>query len=189
MVHHKRFKGKDMPIPLQYELTRDIVRRFPGRIIIDASGPGGKNAKAFLRDLHPIPFDAGSIGSDLTKKSEGLASLKTALDGGSSEEFRRISIVKEDGTVVDYNKHWGLIRTPDINELFAEMVNYQLEDKKIVTDQVMSVMMAVDWLMMRRPKNTHIRAVDMDLLTARVENQAYTPGYFPYTHKNRAVDI
>lgn len=190
LVYHKRFKGKDMPIPLQYELTRDILRRFPGQLIIDASGPGGKNAKAFLRDLHPIAFDAGTSGPGTTKKADGLASLKTALDGGDSEVLRRRMIVKQNGEIVDYNKHWGLLRTPDIPELFAEMVNYQLEDKKIVTDQVMSVMMAVDWLMMRRPKQTHVRAIDMDFLSATTgDNKNYVPGYFPYVHKNRAVDI
>ena len=189
LVFWKRFKGRDMPIPLQYELVRDVVHRFASRLIIDSSAAGGKNAKAFLRDLHPIPFEAGPTGGHSTKKAEGLGSMKVALDGGDSKELRRQAVVTEDGKTLDSNPTWGLVRVPNIPELFGEVVNYKLDDKKIITDQVMTMMMAIDWLMMRRPKQSRNRAVDLDMLEASIDSRPFVPGYFPYSHKNRAVEI
>ena len=188
VVHFERFKAKEVPVPVQYRLVKDIVDRFRGRLIIDSSGPGGKNAYAFLKELHPIAFEAGPTGPTSSKKQEGLASLKAALDGAGNQELARVLETLPDGTKRDKKKFWGSVRTPNIPELVSELSNYKLDDKRLRTDCVMALMMGVDWLMMRRPKQSRNKAVDIDFLGARIEDEPFKEGYFPYGRHRRAYD-
>lgn len=188
LVHYERFKAKDIPVPLQYERVKEVVMLFHSRLIIDSSGPGGKNAAAFLRGMHPILFEFGPTGPKSSKKAEGLTSLKSAMDGGESKFQRKIKVLP-DGTQVDEVVPWGLVRIPDVPEIVYELVNYKLDDKKIRTDIVMMIMMAVDWLMMRRPKQAKNRAVDIDMLGAMVSNQRWGAGIFPWQRNTRARDV
>ncbi len=168
LVHFKRFKGGEIPIPLQYKLVEDIYNSFKGdnpwhstsvKLIIDSSALGGKNALAFLKHLNPITFEFSA-----TLKSEMLATLKIVFDGGRSEQFRRKTKTLADGTVIDENPVWGLIRLPNIPELINELQNYKLDDKKIRTDSVMMLGMGIHYLEMRRPKQVRNTMVDFDLL-------------------------
>ena len=188
VVHFKRFKASEVPVPIQYDLVRETIRNFPGRLIIDSSGPGGKSAAAFLRDVHPINFEAGPTGPNSSKKEQGLTSLKTAMDGGDSVELRRKVLTMESGKVKDLNPRWGLVRIPNDAILISELSSYKLQDKKLRTDCVMAMMMAVDWLMMRRPKQVKNRAMELDLLTAGWGQ--YKPrNPSPYERRVKAVDI
>lgn len=189
LVYYRRFKAKEVPIPMQYDIVKEVSRAFPGRTIIDSSGPGGKSAAAFLREIQPIKFEAGPTGPKSSKKEEGLTSLKTAMDGGPSEELRRDVVVDANGKKRELNKRWGLIRIPNISEIISEIVSYKLDDKKIRTDSVMAMMMAVDWLMLRRPKNINNRAIDIDLLTAGWGYYGKREVESPYPRRNHAVDI
>ena len=167
VVYFNRFKGGDMPIPMQYMLVREVTMAFggKGRIIIDSSALGGKNAMAFLSDLNPISQEFG-LTSNSTHKANMLATLKIAFDGGQSE-FRRRKLDKNDeGDWVDLNPDWGLIKIPDNIILKNEFINYKLDDKRIRTDSVMTLAMIIYWIEMRRPKNTHKKAVDFDFLSA-----------------------
>lgn len=158
VVHFWRIKGGDMPIPLQYSQVEDILHRFPGKLIIDASALGGKNALAFLRHLNPIPVE---ISARL--KGEMLSTLKVAFDGGQSKHRRREVIYDSDGNKSDLNPDWGLIRFPNIPVLVNELQNYKLDDTKLRTDSVMALAQGVHWLEMRRPKLVRKGEVAFDL--------------------------
>ena len=160
LVHIWRIKGGDMPIPLQYAQVEDICKRFAGKLIIDSSALGGKNAMAFLSLLHPIPMEISA-----KTKAEMLANLKMVLDGGQSKKFRREIEYSLDGSKTDKNPVWGLLRIPDEPYLVNELQNYRLDDKKLRTDCVMALAQALYWIEMRRPKQVKNRAVPFDLLS------------------------
>lgn len=157
VVYHQRFKGKKVSIPMQYELVKDVCRRFNARLIIDSSALGGKNALAQLGSSNPISFNFTP-----KSKAEMLSSLKIAFQGGQSEKFRR-DLVEEGGIQKDMNQNWGLIRIPEIPELIRELQNYRLDDENIKNDQVMTLGMAIHWIELRRPKK-HRSVIDIDLL-------------------------
>lgn len=159
MAYFWRIQGKDMPIPMQYEKVREVVENFPGRLILDASSLGGKNAMAFLRGLNPIGIDINA-----RIKGEMLSTLKVALDGGQSEQFKRQTQELEDGTVIDKVQPWGLLRIIDHKDIVHELRNYKLDDKKIRNDIVMTLAQAVYYIEMRRPKLLKRQAVDFNLL-------------------------
>ena len=164
IVQFQRFKGGDISIPMQYQLAEEICMKFggKGRLIIDSTALGGKNAMAFLGHLHPISAEFGP-GHGSTKKASMLAALKIALDGGQSDARKR-KREKIDDKWVDTNENWGLIRFPAIQVMVNELQNYKLDDDKIRQDTVMALAMAIHWIEMRRPKKQRNKAVDWDYL-------------------------
>lgn len=163
VVNLTRFKGGDIPIPIQYQMVRDTVEKFGGRgrVIIDNTSLGGRNAMQFLADLIPISFET------LPKnKGEMLATFKITLDGGQSSERRRDRERNQHGDWKDKNNTWGLIKIPNIPVLISELINYKLVDKKLRTDCVMALGMAIHWIEMRRPKQIRKQALDFDLAAA-----------------------
>lgn len=165
IVQFKRFKGGDIPIPMQYGLVEEICVAFggKGKLIIDSSSLGGKNAMAFLRHLNPISAEFGPNKSS-TLKMDMLASLKIALDGGQSNTRKRERYKNEEGDWIDKVEDWGLLRSPDIPVLISELQNYKIDDTHIRQDTVMTLIMLIHWIEMRRPKNQTKRAVDWDML-------------------------
>lgn len=161
VVYFNRFKGGDISIPMQYQLVEDVCLRFggKGRLIVDSTSLGGKNAIAFLGHLNPIPAEFGNSGVT-TRKSEMLGTLKIAFDGGQTR--RRVREKNDIGDWVDKNPDWGLLRIPNIPILINELQNYKLDDNKIRNDSVMALAMAIHWIEMRRPKVIRRRAVDFD---------------------------
>jgi len=113
---------------------------------------------AFLKHLHPIPLQMSSA-----LKKEMLSTLKTALDGGQSEKFRRNKVIDDFGIVKDLNPKWGLVRIPDIQILEKELKDYKLDDKKLRTDCVMALAQGVFWVEMRRPRQEKNKMVPWDL--------------------------
>jgi hypothetical protein len=160
LVYHMRFKGKKVPIPMQYEMVKSVVRRFNAKLIIDSSALGGKNALSFLADCNPIPFNFTPMS-----KAEMLASLKIAFQGGQSLRFKR-DVSTLSGVSIDRNPNWGLVRFPDIPELTKELLNYKLEDSNIINDQVMTLGMAIHWIELRRPKRSR-SILEIDLLSPK----------------------
>ncbi|MCR4290495.1 MAG: hypothetical protein NUV86_09585 [Candidatus Scalindua sp.] len=162
LVSFKRFKGGDVPIPMQYRIVEEVVTAFPGKLIIDSSALGGKNALAFLGHLNPISQEYGPTKSS-TLKADMLATLKIALDGGQSlDRKREREIINGDWT--EKKEKWGLIRIPNIANLINELQNYKVEDTKLRTDSVMALAMAIFYIERRRPKVIRKRAVDLDFL-------------------------
>ena len=159
IVNFWRIKGGDMPIPIQYRQVEDICKRFPGRLIIDATALGGKNAMAFLQHLRPIPMEIS-----VRTKGEMLATLKMTFDGGNSGMMQR-KIDYTGGGKKDVNPLWGLLRFPDIPVLVHELQNYKLDDTKLRTDCVMAMAQGIWWIEMRKPRITHKGEVPFDLLT------------------------
>lgn len=160
VVYFNRFKGGDISIPMQYKMVEDVKTRFPGHLIIDTSALGGKNALAFLFHLNPISFDT------LPKtKTDMLGTMKIVFDGGQSEKFRRTRVLDENQNWVDQNPTWGLIKFPHIPALVSELQNYRLDDKKLRTDSVMTLGMALHWIELRRPRSMKRSVIDFDLLS------------------------
>jgi hypothetical protein len=159
VVHFWRIKGGDMPIPMQYLKVEEVCNNFSGRLIIDGSALGGKNAFAFLKHLNPI-----SLQIVPKVKADMLSTLKVAFDGGQSKLLRREKGIDVDGKTYDKNPAWGLIRYPNIPELMNELTNYKLDDKKVRNDCVMTLAQAIYWLELRRPKQKFTRMVALDFL-------------------------
>ena len=162
LVNFKRFKGGDVPIPMQYKLVGEVVGAFQSKLIIDASALGGKNALAFLGHLNPISQEYGPSGGS-TIKGDMLATMKIALDGGQSTTRKREREFLN-GEWTEKNPNWGLIRIPNIPTIINEMQNYKVDDKKLRTDSVMAMAMAIYYIERRRPRMTRRKAVDFDLL-------------------------
>ena len=165
VVRLERFKGGDVPIPMQYKLVEDIFLGFKNdalecRLVIDSSALGGMNAKAFLRHLNPITYSVNP-----TLKAEMLATLKISLDGGQSDKFKRNLEVQSDGTSVERTKPWGLIRIPNFPPLITELQNYKVNDAKIRTDCVMTLAQGIHYIEMKRPKKIKNKMVNFDVLT------------------------
>ena len=166
VVYFNRFKGGDIPIPMQYQLVEEVTMRFggKGKVIIDSSALGGKNAMAFLGHLNPISAEFGPTKSS-TLKAIMLATLKIAFDGGQSETRKRVREKLENGDWIDKTSEWGLIKIPNIQVLINELTNYRLDDIKLRTDSVMTLAMIIHWIEMRRPRMIRKQAVDFDFLS------------------------
>ena len=163
VVGFRRFKGGDVPIPMQYKIVEETVTAFGSKLIIDSSALGGKNALAFLGHLNPISQEYGPTKSS-TLKADMLATLKIALDGGQSlTRKREREIVNGDWT--EKTGEWGLIRIPNIATIINELQNYKVEDTKLRTDTVMALAMAIFYIERRRSKIVRKRAVDFDFLS------------------------
>lgn len=163
LVGFKRFKGGDVPIPMQYKLVEEIVNSFNSKLIIDSSALGGKNALAFLGHLNPISQEYGPTKSS-TLKADMLATLKIALDGGQSDTRKRErEIINGDWT--EKKADWGLIKIPNLPAIINELQNYKVEDGKLRTDTVFALAMAIFYIERRRPRNVRKRAVDFDFLS------------------------
>ena len=163
LVNFKRFKGGDVPIPMQYKLVEEVVTAFNSKLIIDSSALGGKNASAFLGHLNPISQEYGPTKSS-TLKADMLATLKIALDGGQSTTRKREREII-DGDWTDKTTSWGLLRIPNIPTIINELQNYKVEDTKLRTDTVMALAMGMYYIERRRPKTIRKRAVDLDFLS------------------------
>jgi len=160
VVHCRRVKGNEMPIPIQYKMVEDVYEKFPGKVVIDATALGGKNALAFLQSVHPI-------GIDITTKTKGelVSTLKLTLDGGQSKSRARKTTTDALGNVSDEVQDWGLIRIPDLPWLVSELQNYRLDDVKLRTDGVMALALGIYWIEMRRPKIKRSGEVPFDILS------------------------
>ena len=158
LVHFFRIKGRDMPIPMQYKEVGNICEKFKGRLVIDATALGGKNAMAFLKHLKPVPLQMSSA-----LKGEMLSTLKNAQEVFNLGYPIESEIIDDFGIVKDLNPKWGLVRIPDIQVLEKELKDYKLADKKLRTDCVMSLAQAIFWIEMRRPKQEKNKMVPWDL--------------------------
>jgi hypothetical protein len=149
---------------MQYELVKDVFKQFKNincqiKLIFDANALGGKNAEAYLAELHGYPFPGAYSYADA--KANALGVFKTVL-----EENRKIAEIG--GKVIDLNKIWGGIWLPDIRELRLELEGYKLDDKKIYNDFVMCLAMILWWVDMRRPKGNVRVAKDFDFAEAMI---------------------
>lgn len=164
VVFHKAFRGDTMPLSLQYELIHQWYMLFKSvaplstKFVFDSVALGGKNAEQAFSDLHGFPFP-GTGASYLNAKAEAIGTFKEVLGRG------RRFLINEQGKQVDENHSWGMLRiSPHIVPLRRQIEGYKLDDKNIKQDRFMSLIMAIHYIEKRKPKLSHNRAVDFDVV-------------------------
>jgi hypothetical protein len=164
VVFHKAFKGETMPLSMQYEMVHHwfnafkVVSPFGTKFVFDSVALGGKNAEQAFSDLHGFPFP-GSGASYMNAKAEAIGTLKDVLGRG------RKFLINEQGKQVDENKSWGMLRvSPKCLALRRQIEAYKLDDKNLRQDRFMSLVMAIHYIEKRKPRLSHNRAVDLDVI-------------------------
>lgn len=170
VVFHKAWKGESLPLSVQYELIKEMFRKFhrvsPARtkFIFDAGSLGGKNAEDAFKELHGFPFPPKGRGY-AEIKAEGMGKVKEVL--GRNRDF----IVSEDGKIVDKNAEWGGIKaSPKVTGLRRQLEIASKDDVKIKNDQFSSFMMALHFIEMRAPRSGFYKAVDFNIMKGTVIN-------------------
>lgn len=164
IVFHKAWKGKSIPLYLQYELIKQYYLKYKtvsphrAKFIYDAGSLGGKNAEQAFKDLgtiYPYPPTGRSYAEI---KGEAFGVIKEVL--GKERSF----IVNESGKKIDKNANWGGIKaSSQLKELKRQFEVMSMKDEKIKNDQFSSCTMAVHFIERRTPKVSHNRAVDFNL--------------------------
>lgn len=113
---------------------------------IDATGPGGDVIEEELtkRGIYTDPVRTTNLAAKLNL----INTLQTAMDEGRQVIGERI-VLDEAGnprSVPDLEPpggNWGLIRMPPLPEMVDEFGVYEIDDKKLQTDTVMAVALAI----------------------------------------------
>lgn len=163
IVFHKAWKGKSLPLLLQYQLAREIYGQFklisPGRckFIYDAGSLGGKNAYEAFKDLGAIPFPpTGRSYAEI--KAEAMGVVKEVL--GKNRSFE----IDSSGKQIDKFPDWGGVRAPlALKELKRQLEIASRDDEKIKNDQFSSFMMALHFVERRSVKLGRARVVDFNM--------------------------
>jgi hypothetical protein len=114
----------------------------PVIFITDTNSLGGIIIKKMLFDLHPVSFDSHG-----NQKDQMLASLNEVVN------FNREFVITSTGDLIENNPDFGKLRSYFIEELEEQMGGYQVDDKKIEQDAVMTLGMGIWYLERRIPKN------------------------------------
>lgn len=162
VVFHKAWKGKSLPLTLQYEMIKQYFLLFKNvspnktKFGYDAASLGGKNTEEAFKEFHGFPFPPkGRSAADV--KAELFGKVKETL--GRGRKFR----VAEDGKLVDENPDWGGIRASrDMKELRRQIEAASKDDSKLKNDQFMSFGMCLHFIESRAIKITHTKAVDFN---------------------------
>ena len=101
--------------------------------LTDAQGLGGVVIKKLLVLLQPRSFEID--------KDEALFILKGAMSKGRDYIESEV-----DGAIIEKNPDYGSVRSYYIEELSEQAGNYHIDDKKLTTDFVMTLMMGVSWI-------------------------------------------
>jgi hypothetical protein len=173
VVFHKGFKGRTIPISMQYELIKSWYGEFtdkcklPGQVtfIYDSGSLGGKNAQDAFRDLSNTVGFPGIGKSYPQEKAYAIGATKEVLARG------RKVVQQADGKYTDIKKEWGFLRaSAKLRELRLQFETYALDDKGIRQDRLVTVYQAVHWIEKRRPQQVHTKAIDMDILSSTIPN-------------------
>jgi len=164
IIFHKAWKGKAIPLYLQYELIKQyflsykIISPVRCKFVYDAGSLGGKNAQEAFKDLGTIyPFPP--VGRSYAEiKAEMFGIIKEVL--GRGREFA----INESGKKVDKNHEWGGIEASlSLKELKRQLEVAAKDDVKLKNDQFSSLGMALHFVERRVPKVTHAKAVDFNM--------------------------
>jgi hypothetical protein len=162
IVFHKAWKGKTLPLSLQYALIKEYFKKFkivsPHRtkFIFDSGSLGGKNAAEAFKELNGFPFPPeGRSYAEI--KAEAMGVVKVVL--GRGREFT----IDQKGKRIDKNINWGMLKgSPMLKELRRQLEIASKDDDKIKNDQFTSLMMALHFVERRVPKVGHLKAVDFN---------------------------
>jgi len=107
--------------------------------LMDANALGGVVIKKLLSELKPKGFNI--------EKEEALMLLKKEMS--LNRDYYESEV---DGAVIERNPNFGSISSYYIEELSNQLGTYHLDDKKIVQDYVMVLMMGVSFISKKFPK-------------------------------------
>lgn len=132
--------------------TEDGVTEVKPIFLMDAQALGGVVIKKLLVNLKPRAFD---IDKDIA-----LIELKNAMSKG--RDYMESEI---DGAIIEKNPNYGCVRSYYIEDLNQQLGIYHIEDKKLDTDYVMTLMMGVSYILLKMPK-TKLGTVVINTLSA-----------------------
>lgn len=142
LVNHESIQGGSPQ--MQFSLLRTLYDQYTWYeedgvtahypiFVMDAEALGGVVIKKLLSLLRPRAFDID--------KDEALMLLKNAMAKG--RDYIESDV---DGAIIERNPDYGIVRSYYIDELNEQAGSYHIEDKKLTTDFVMTLMMGVSWI-------------------------------------------
>lgn len=142
IVNHESIQGGSPQ--MQFSLLRTLYEQYTWydddgvtahqpTFLTDAQGLGGVVIKKLLILLKPKSFEID--------KDEALFLTKGAMAKGRDYYESEI-----DGAVIEKNPDYGIIRSYYIDELNEQAGSYHIEDKKLTTDFVMTLVMGVSYI-------------------------------------------
>lgn len=142
IVNHESIKGGSPQ--MQFSLLRtlfdqytwyedDGVKAHQPTFLTDAQGLGGVVIKKLLILLNPKSFEID--------KDEALFLTKGAMSKG--RDYYESDV---DGAIIERNPDYGVIRSYYIDELNEQAGSYHIEDKKLTTDFVMTLVMGTSYI-------------------------------------------
>ena len=149
VVNHESIRGGSPQ--MQFSLLRTLYEQYtwydedgttahPPTFIMDAEALGGIVIKKLLSMLNPKSFEID--------KDEALMLLKNAMSKGRDYIESEV-----DGAILEKNPDYGIVRSYYIDELNEQAGSYHIEDKKLTTDFVMTLMMGVSYIVKRFGNN------------------------------------
>ncbi len=117
--------------------------------VMDAKALGGVVIKKMLHELKPRAFNID--------KDEALMLLKKEMSLGRDYYESEV-----DGAVIEKNLEFGSVSSYYIEDLSNQLGAYHLDDKKLVQDYVMVLMMGVSYIVKKFPKQ--FKKVEMSRL-------------------------
>lgn len=148
LVNHESIRGGTPQ--MQFSLLRTLYEQytwydedgvtahFP-TFLMDANALGGVVIKKLLVNLRPKSF--------LIDKDIALMETKGALSKNRSYIESEI-----DGSIIEENPVYGIIRSYYIDDLNDQMGMYHIEDEKLETDWTMTLVMGVSFIIKKMPK-------------------------------------
>ena len=148
LVNHEEIQGGSPQ--MQFSLLRtlydqytwheeDGVTAHPPIFLMDAQALGGVVIKKLLVLLKPRSFEID--------KDEALVITKGAMSKGRDYYESEV-----DGAIIEKNLEYGLIRSYYIEELNEQLGMYHIEDKKLETDFVMTLVMGTSYILKKMPR-------------------------------------
>ena len=148
LVNHEKVQGGSPQ--MQFALLRTLYDQYtwydedgitahPPMFVMDANALGGVVIKKLLVLLKPKGFDI--------EKDTALFETKKAMSEG--RDYYESDV---DGAVIEKNPDFGIIQSYYIDELNEQLGTYHLEDQKLQTDFVMTLMMGISYIVKKIPK-------------------------------------
>ena len=159
IVNHENIQGGSPQ--MQFSLLRTLYDQYTWydengvtahypTFLMDAEALGGVVIKKLLVLLKPKSFDID--------KDVALIETKGVMSKG--REYVESEV---DGAIIEMIPDYGALRSYYIDELNEQLGSYHIEDKKLTTDFVMTVVMGVSYIARKIPKHS-INKVEMNHL-------------------------
>ncbi len=148
LVNHEEIQGGSPQ--MQFSLLRTLYEQYTWYdedgvtahlpiFVMDAEALGGVVIKKLLVALKPRGFDID--------KDVALIETKGAMS--KNRDYYESEV---DGAIIEKNLEYGIIRSYYIDELNEQLGIYHIDDKKLETDFVMTLVMGVSYILKKMPK-------------------------------------